>query len=50
MTNTFAQIDHLASAGDSPWHRASALTHIATSVPSSAASTAHDGVTTAIVT
>src|SRR5262245_2718508 len=25
MTNTFAQIDHLASAGDSPWHRSSAL-------------------------
>ena len=29
MTNTFAQIDHLASAGDSPWHRASALTKLA---------------------
>lgn len=25
MINTFAQIDHLASAGRSPWHRASAL-------------------------
>ena len=25
MNNTFARIDHLASAGDSPWHRASAL-------------------------
>src|SRR5262249_42921754 len=25
MINTFAQIDHLASAGQSPWHRASAL-------------------------
>ena len=28
MTNTFAQIDHLASAGDSPWHRSSALTKL----------------------
>src|SRR6185369_5064044 len=28
ITNTFAQIDHLASAGDSPWHRASALTKL----------------------
>jgi cobalt/nickel transport system permease protein len=28
MTNTFAQIDHLASAGNSPWHRASALTKL----------------------
>ena len=28
MNNTFAQIDHLASAGDSPWHRASALTKL----------------------
>ena len=25
MNNTFAQIDRLASAGDSPWHRSSAL-------------------------
>jgi len=25
MINTFAQIDHLASSGRSPWHRASAL-------------------------
>ena len=25
MINTFAQIDHLASAGRSPWHRASAV-------------------------
>jgi len=28
MNNTFAQIDHLASAGDSPWHRSSALTKL----------------------
>ena len=28
MSNTFAQIDHLASAGNSPWHRASALTKL----------------------
>jgi cobalt/nickel transport system permease protein len=28
MINTFAQIDHLASAGDSPWHRASALSKL----------------------
>ena len=28
MTNTFAQIDHLASAGDSPWHRSSALSKL----------------------
>ena len=25
MINTFAQIDHLASAGHSVWHRASAF-------------------------
>ena len=28
MRNTFAQIDHLASAGNSPWHRSSALTKL----------------------
>jgi cobalt/nickel transport system permease protein len=28
MTNTFAQIDYLASAGNSPWHRASALSKL----------------------
>jgi cobalt/nickel transport system permease protein len=28
MINTFAQIDFLASAGHSPWHRASALTKL----------------------
>jgi len=28
VNNTFAQIDHLASAGDSPWHRSSALTKL----------------------
>jgi cobalt/nickel transport system permease protein len=28
MNNTFAQIDHLASAGNSPWHRSSALTKL----------------------
>lgn len=29
MINTFAQIDFLASAGQSPWHRASAITKMA---------------------
>lgn len=28
MINTFAQIDYLASAGRSPWHRASAITKL----------------------
>ncbi len=28
MINTFAQIDHLASAGRSPWHRASAISKL----------------------
>ena len=28
MINTFAQIDYLASAGRSPWHRASAISKL----------------------
>ena len=32
MINTFAQVDYLASAGRSPWHRASAVTKLATAL------------------